>query len=409
MKPEIVLIRAGGKDDGSMSVPWGIISLASFLKKYGYRVKLFDRMSVGRFFNKVAKDALRKEAAYVGISALTTQARDAEFLGKYFKSRGKTVLLGGLHYTISPDEGSKFADHIFRGEGEKSLLNFLENKPESGVIESEPLSDLDDIPLPTKELFDGMYMNRNYFNIITSRGCPYNCSFCLDKKYKFNKLRYHSAGYVLDLLEMLNKTFGLESFFIADDIFTVNRDRALEICAGIKKRALRISLGAFTHAGIDDLEMYKEFKSAGFTSLSIGVESGSDEVLKAMDKQQTVAQAINTVEIIKKAGLKVSSTFMAGNALETEGSLKATLELAKALGVTGWVSYAQPFPGTKLSETALQYGKMIEPDPRKFWNNKIVFLPDGLSKSKLKYYRDKIAIALKAPVSLSAKILNKFY
>lgn len=409
MKPEIILIRAKGRDDAGRCVPWGIINLASYLGKYGHKVRIIDRMSGYCSLDRIMREVSSSNISYIGISAMTTQAADAEFLSKYFKRRGKKVILGGLHYTICPEEGLKFADYVFKGESERSLLGFLENSPKGRVNESEPLLNLDDIPLPQEELFKGIFLNKNYFNIMTSRGCPYNCSFCLNKKYTFNKLRYHCASYIGDLLEMLNTAFGLTSFFIADDIFTINKQRALEICSEIKKRGLKIKLGAFTHAGIDDLELYKEMKDSGFESLSIGVESGADEVLKAMDKQQTVRQTRRTIEIIKKAGLRAGATFMVGNILETEESLKATLELVKGLGVMGWVSYAQPFPGTKLSEICSQYGRIINHNPRTYWNDRMTFIPNGISRFKLKYYRDKIAIALKAPVSLSIKLLNKIY
>ena len=176
---------------------------------------------------------------------------------------------------------------------------------------------------------------------------------------------------------------------------------------GNKKRALKIKLRAFTHSGIDDLELYKEMKDAGFETMILGVESGSDEVLKMMNKQQTVAQVKKTVGIIKKSGLKINVMFMAGNMLETEESLKATLNLARELKLPGWVSYAQPFPGTKFYEDCLQYGKIINNNPAAYWNDKITFIPRGLSRRKLECYHDKIALALNGRVPWIAKIVNK--
>jgi hypothetical protein len=96
---------------------------------------------------------------------------------------------------------------------------------------------------------------------------------------------------------------------------------------------------------------------------------------------------------------------MVGNILETEESLKATLELAKELGLVGWVSYAQPFPGTKFYETCLQYGRLINHNPKTYWNDRIAFIPNGISWFKLKYYRNKIAMALNP---LGRKLINKF-
>jgi len=406
MKTEILLLRAYGKDRGLWSIPWGIIDIASYLKKYGYEAKVMDRTDSPYSINKIKEETKSPNIAYVGISAMTSQSEDAAFLCRHLKKRNKNVILGGLHYSIYPEEGLKIGDYVFKGEGERSLLDFLENGPTQQVYESQPLLDLDEIPLPDEALINKFYLNKENFIIMTSRGCPYNCSFCLDKKYRFDKLRYHSAAYVCDLIEMLNRSFAIENFGIADDIFTINKKRAIEICREIKKRALKIKLRAFTHSGIDDLELYKEMKDAGFETMILGVESGSDEVLKMMNKQQTVAQVKKTVGIIKKSGLEVSPAFMVGNMLETEESLKATLNLARELKLPGWVSYAQPFPGTKFYEDCLQYGKIINNNPAAYWNDKITFIPRGLSRRKLKWYHDKIAIAIKARISLIAKIIN---
>ena len=410
MKPEIILIRASGIDRGLSSIPWGIINIASYLKKYGYGVRVIDRFTP-HFISRVKEEIKGRDIAYVGISALTSQAQDVEFLCRHFNKMKKKIILGGLHYTILPDEGLEIGDYVFRGEGERSLLDFLENGPTGRIYEAKPLLDLDEIPLPTEDMMNKFHLTRESFAIITSRGCPYNCSFCLDKKYRFGKIRYHSPSYVCDLIEMFNKSFRISNFFICDDIFTLNKKRVIEICLEIKKRSLKIKLNCFTHSGIDDLELYREMKDAGFERISLGVESGSDEVLKAMNKQQTVEQLKKTVEIIKKSGLKVNATFIVGNILETEESLKATLELAKKLDPSGgFVSYAQPFPGTKFYETCSQYGRLINHNPKTYWNDRITFLPHGISRLKLKYYRDNISMLLNKGQRFSIrKLINKFY
>ena len=239
MKPEIYLIRAFGQDDGFRCIPWGIVSIASYLKKYGYKVTITDRKEKHCSLHRIMREISGKNIAYVGISAMTSQSEDAAFLCRHLKKRNKNVILGGLHYSIYPEEGLKIGDYVFKGEGERSLLDFLENGPTQQVYESQPLLDLDEIPLPDEALINKFYLNKENFIIMTSRGCPYNCSFCLDKKYRFDKLRYHSAAYVCDLIEMLNRSFAIENFGIADDIFTINKKRAIEICREIKKGRLK--------------------------------------------------------------------------------------------------------------------------------------------------------------------------
>lgn len=409
MKPEILLIRANGKDRGQLCIPWGIVNIASYLKKYGYEARVMNRTMGLRFINRFKKEMKNPNVIYVGISAMTCQARDAEFLCSYIKKVKKKIILGGLHYTILPQEGLKIGDYVFRGESEQSILYFLENGPTSRVYDAKPLLDLDEIPLPDEALINKFYLSRDLFTIMTSRGCPYNCGFCLDKKYRFSKIRYHSAEYVCGLIEMLVHSFDLRNFFIGDDIFTINKKRVFEICHGIKKRGLKIRLDAFTHSGIDDLELYREMKSAGFKSLALGIECGYDEVLRAINKDQTVEQAMKTARIIKKSGLELNPQFMVGNILESEESLKATLGLAKKLHSISAVCYAQPFIGTKFYEVSSRYGKIINNNPKTYWYDKIAFVPIGLSKLKLRYYRNKILIECGVYPHWIKRLLIKIY
>lgn len=407
MKAKIMLIRAFGRDDGFHCLPWGIVDLASYLRKHGYKVIVVDQKEKPYPVKKLAQEILERDITHIGISAMTSQVKDAVFLCEYLKKCKKNIIVGGTHYSIFPEEALKIADFIFKGEAENSLLNFLENGPLAKVYESAPLLDLDDIPLPTQDILSRLYLNRNPFSIMTSRGCSYNCTFCLDKKYRFHKIRHHSAAYICDLMQMIINSFGITDFSIGDDVFTIDKNRVIELCREIRKRALKVSLWAFTHVGIDDLELYREMKDAGFRTVVLGIESGSDEVLRAMNKQQTVEQAKRTVEIIKKSGLRPTATFMVGNILETEESLKATVALAKELRINGWVSYAQPFPGTEFYENCLRYGRLVNNHPQTYWNDRITFVPKGLSKVKLKCYRDRIARVLNPNAPFITRLIKK--
>ena len=407
MNPEIYLIRAYGRDDGFRCIPWGIVSIASYLKKRGYKLLIADRKESGYSLRRITREIRGRDIAYVGVSAMTCQSQDAAFLCGHLKKMNKNIILGGLHYSIYPDEGLKIGDYVFKGEAEQSLLGFLQNGPGAKIYEPRPLLSLDDIPLPDEELMKRLYVNKSNFTIMTSRGCPYACSFCLDRKYRPERIRYHSAPYVCDLIEMMNKSFGVTGVFIGDDVFTINKNRAIEICGEIRKRGLKVTIGCFTHSGIDDLELYQEMKASGFSGVSLGVESGCDEVLKAMNKHQTTAQTKRTIEVIRKSGLLINVMFMVGNILETEDSLRATLELARELRLNGWVSYAQPFAGTTFREDCLKYGRIINNNPAAYWNDRISFVPNGLSTRQLRYYRDKIALTIKAPMNWTTKIISR--
>ncbi|MCM8789441.1 MAG: B12-binding domain-containing radical SAM protein, partial [Candidatus Omnitrophica bacterium] len=319
-KADLVLIRAHGLDDGFKALPFGLLDLSSYLEKFGFVVKIIDRHAHKFSFSQTLRFIEQWNPHYIGISAITCQADDALKLGRYINKRlKKPILYGGLHFTIFPEEGLTIGNIVVRGEGENALLEILNNSVKDIRIHTaKPIDDLDAIPLPKESLIKSLFRKGNSFAILTSRGCPYNCLFCLSKEYRESVLRYHSVEYVLDFIELIKKTLNINVFSILDDIFTINEKRVFEFCDALHRRGLKIKLGCFSRVGIDNLQMYISMKKAGFYNIAIGIESGNDDVLKAIEKNQTVEQARRTIEIIKKAGLSVSATFMLGNITETE-------------------------------------------------------------------------------------------
>lgn len=410
MKPEIILIRAYGRDEGFKALPFCLLDITAYLEKFGFAVEIIDRHNHKTSFRTLLKNIIRWNPRYVGISAMTSQADDALKLGKYIKRHLNLPLIyGGLHFTIFPEEGLDIGNIVVKGEGENALLEILNNAIiGKRTYTAQPIMDLDSIPLPKENLIKTLAWNHNSSSLLTSRGCPYNCSFCLDKKYRDTHMRYHSIEYVLDFIELVKRTLCVNDFFILDDIFTIDEKRVIDFCNGILKRNLNIKLGCFSRSGIDNIEMYKIMKKAGFYNIAIGVESGNNDVLKAVNKQQTVEEVRKTIEIIKKSGLDVSATFMVGNITETEKTIKDTINFAKELSLPGWyVGYAQPYPGSRFYEIAKEYGTLINKNVKSYRNNKISFVPYGLSYSKLKKLHKEFIRALCPKKTLLRRILDK--
>jgi len=407
---DLVLIRAHGLDDGLKTIPFGLLDLASYLEKFGFEVKIIDRHGHKALFSETLKHIKQWNPRYVGISAITSQAEDALKLGRYIKKRFETPLIyGGLHFTVLPEEGLDAGNIVVRGEGENALLEILSNTiKDRKICTAQPIADLDSIPLPKESLIKMLAWGGVSFAILTSRGCPYSCLFCLDKKYRDNRMRYHSVGYVLDFIELIKRTLNINDFSILDDIFTINEERVFEFCNAIQKRNLKIKLDCFSRTGIDNLQMYIAMKKAGFYNIGIGIESGNNDVLKAIDKRQTVQEVRRTIEIIKKAGLNISATFMIGNITETEKTIRDTINFAKELSLWGWhIGYAQPFPGSRFYEIVPRYGTLINKNPKTYWNNKISFLPYGLAPSKLKKLRKEFFRVFNPKKPFLIKVLSK--
>lgn len=384
---DLVLIRAHGRDDGRKALPFGLLSLATYLQKYRFSVEIIDRMKNYQSIAKCAKIINDMSPRMIGISAMSNQYEDAILLGRKLKEVvSAKIIYGGQHFTILPQEGLKFGDAVVRYEGEKILLELckMDNINIKGIFEGQSLSNLDEIPLPSDEMLKDLYQGGE-FCLLTSRGCPFECIFCKNVDY-VRHIKYHSIEYVCDYIEKAVNLLGIKSCFIADDIFTINKDRVIRFCEEIRKRNLKLEFTCFTHANINDFQMYTIMKDAGFHEIQIGVESGNDVLLKTLKKSQTVKECIRTIEIIKKAGLSPIPLFMIGNITETEATIRDTIELAKRLRSIcdyGWFSYAQPFPGTEFYEVATKYGRLINQHPYTYWNTRISFIPNGLTKSKM--------------------------
>lgn len=386
---DLVLIRAHGRDDETKTLPFGLLSIATYLQKYGFSVEIIDRLKNYQSISKCARDIKDMSPRIVGISAMTHQSKDAILLGRKLKEAlSAKIIYGGQHFTALPQEGLRFGDAVIRHEGEKAALEFCEMDSEGikGIFEGESLPNLDDIPLPSDKMLKDLYREGDYFCLLTSRGCNFKCIFCKQTGSSCH-IRYHSVEYICDYLEKVVSLFGIKSCFIQDDIFTSNRRRVIRFCEEIQKRNLKLEFSCFTHSKINDLQMYEIMKAAGFCKIRIGVESGNDSVLKILKKNQTVQDCIETIEIVKKTGLNPIPLFMIGNITETETTIKDTIELARKLISNcdyGWFSYAQPFPGSEFYEIASKYGTLINRDPSTYRSTRISFVPDGLTKYKMK-------------------------
>jgi radical SAM superfamily enzyme YgiQ (UPF0313 family) len=408
-RTDLVLIRARGRDDGFKAVSFALLDITSYLQKHGFKIKVIDRHKDRTPISATLKEISSYNPRYVGISAMTSQAKDALKLGRLLKRRLNTPLIyGGLHFTTLAEEGLDCADIVVRGEGENALLDILKgNVNGRKTYTAEAISDLDSIPLPKEELLRSLNWNSKFFSLLTSRGCPFNCLFCLDKRYRDQGLRFHSVQYTLDLIELVKKTLGIQEFCILDDIFTSNQQRVFAFCKEIEKRGLKITLHCQTHSGIKNIQMYKAMRAAGFKRITIGIESGNDSVLRALNKRQTVAEVKQTIDILQKAGLEPCVLFMIGNITETQETVRDTINLARELSLPGWVSYAQPFPGSRFYEVARDYGRLINKDTTTYYNDGISFIPRGLRRSQMKRLHRELIKILIPPRPLIKRISNR--
>jgi len=366
--------------------------VAAVLEKNGYLVKILDLPVSGFSENSLSTIIRQEKPDVVGVTAMTPTINSAVGIVEKVKECDSniTVVLGGAHATILPEETLKSIpeiDVIVRGEGEQTtleLVKVLEKNPDSlnqvlgitcrerGSVRSNPLgppvSDLDTLPFPAFHLLPiGKYRLHPPFGrqtpvmpIITSRGCPYRCVFC-SKAVFGKKYRSNSPIYIVNEILFLMENFGVKEVKFYDDVFTLDRKRIVALCMQLKERGVDIPWSCETRVNLVDSELLKVMKDTGCYMIDYGVESGNQRVLDSLKKDITLEQTIKAFELTRKAGIEIVAYFMIGSPQETSETIQETVEFAKKLD-PDFVQFSitTPYPATELYSLALEDGQVPE-------------------------------------------------
>ncbi|MFH1780773.1 MAG: radical SAM protein, partial [Candidatus Nealsonbacteria bacterium] len=316
--------------------PLGIAWLAAVLRENGFKdVSIIDSIA-NRYTNEQVLDLLKNSRPdIVGISFGTQIRFNAFDLARLIKKELPAILIvaGGPHATLCPQdtlENISEIDIICRGEGEYSFLNLVKVVAEKGDISAvrgisfrdtsgkiihndpqSPIENLDSLPFPARDLLPmekyeqkTTLSKKRCTNIMSTRGCPYQCVFCSVSRQWGHQIRYRSSKNVVDEIELVLKTYPfLKAIRFFDDVFTMDKNRVLEICRLMSERNLNISWECEARANTIDEEMVLAMKKSGCEFIDLGIESGSDRILKNIKKNITVKQAIEAAKTIKKAGI----------------------------------------------------------------------------------------------------------
>jgi len=367
--------------------PSGLCYIQACLDKAGYKdSKIIDETS----YDEVKKIIKNYRPDVVGISCFTMYRGSSLKLAKMAREikPDVKVILGGPHATFMWEQIMKnfpFVDFIVVGEGEITTLELIRTLDKNtslrnvkGIIfrengelvktESRPfIENLDELPFPSYrdinfEHYAGAkppeyYTNEKKASIISSRGCVFNCNFCSTTQFWTRRWRARSAKNVVDEIEWLYKEHDIKFFTFFDDIFTTNTQRVIEICKEIIKRDLKIKWYAETRVDCISKEMLEWMKKSGCCLVQFGVESGSDKILKSINKKITREQIINAFRLVKEVGMKTETLLMVGNPGETKETIEETkslLDTVKPDIVV--VSVTRVFPSTQLYDLTKQQG-----------------------------------------------------
>jgi len=366
--------------------PLGLLYLARILEKEGHQVVVKDYYkrqfaNYGAVWQDVKSIIEKFQPDVVGINS-TTMNRTCGFkITKAIKKMNPEIkiVLGGVHASSMYKQilENLPVDFIVIKEGEITFPKLIESldkkksfkklkgiafKEKSGVKSTgfgEFITDLDKIPFPKHELCEDTIRKTKTANMITSRGCPYGCSFCSTSAYWGRKWRARSAKNVVDEIEYLvNKFPYIKKIIFQDDTFVLDNQRVIDICNLILKRGIKIKWWCAARVDRISEEMLVKMKAAGCEDISYGVESGSEKMIKIIDKKITKEQIKRTIALTNKVGIRYHVFLMVGNPGETWETVKETVKFLKELKgceVTS-VSKLQLYPNTKSYEIAKNQG-----------------------------------------------------
>lgn len=360
----------------------GLAYLAACLQADGHKTRIIDEVA-GQDVDK-GLDDFRPDLA--GISFMTMYAPRAYALAdRIRKQRGLTVVLGGAHPTALPDEAIEHADCVVRGEAELVLPKLLTHGRIEGVIDQEPPRDLDALPLPARGQLDLDFyaaadealagFSYRTLGVITSRGCPFDCTFCINSK-RDARLRFHSADRVIEEIRYLVDHHKIESVAFYDELMATDTGRFKAICEKMIAEKLDwLRWECQMHARTVKPDVLALMKQAGCIQVAIGFESGSQTMLDRIQKHVTIEQNIEAACRVREASLRLRGCFIIGIPGETREDIEKTQEFIKSAKVD-FVSihYLTPYPGTalfdelssKIAASGIPWDRFTTGDPGTF-------------------------------------------
>ncbi len=359
--------------------PLGVCYVAAAFEEAGAEVRIFDFVVSEYSYNRLKAWMDEFSPDVVGTTSVTMNFSHAARILCQAKKISPSVvtMMGGPHVSFYAQETLRQypgIDMIVIGEGEKTVSEIVPGIPDRNAWNEVPglvfrndgdivstgkrefIEDLNSLPFPARHLLSlSRYKALGFpVSIITSRGCPNQCIFCLGRRMVGRKVRYRDPGLVVDEIEHLIK-LGFHRINLADDLFTSNKRCVAMVCDEIATRGLRFEWTAFSRVNTIDEETVRMMKEAGCDCISFGIESGNPQMLRRIRKGITLEQARNAVAICKKVGIMAHASFMVGLPGETHEMLRETERFAKSLNIVHGYHFLAPFPGTVVREQIDDY------------------------------------------------------
>ncbi len=397
-------------------IPLGIAYLGAVAEKIGHQVSVIDcqaeKLNHETFRNRIAQTP----SDFIGVTATTLLYKSAMQILTIAKEAQPSAItaLGGSHGTFWDENALKeypSLDIVVRGEGESTIVD-LAGKLESHAGISNVLGityrdgdkirrnrdrpyikDLDSIPFPAHHLMSLQNLRHNgklLIPLVSSRGCVYWCDFCSTVRMFGRGYRWRSAQNVVDEMQFVHEKYGVDQVTFYDDAFSVDRNRVLQICKELHNRKLELIWDCGTRVDMVDRELMQTMRKAGCIAVWMGVESGSETVLKAMNKSIKLDQTRKAFKTAHEVGLMTIANVVLGFPGETEQTAKETIRFVQQLNPEDVGFYvATPYPGTPMYEQVIKNGWLRVTDFDRYDTAGPTFETPQLSMQKLAELRGK--------------------
>lgn len=369
---------------GVIAPPLGIAYMAGVLQENNIDVEILDASAEDMDFKDVEKELLKRKPDLVALTALTPTIGRALETAQVVKETlpDSIVVMGGYHPTFNFIETleDENVDIVIRGEGEYIMLNLvqaLENQSSlhdvKGIVfedknskeivvnpEAPLIQDLDELPFPALNLlpmdkYRLLDMDTHMTTMITTRGCPMQCSFCSSAAMHGKKIRERSVENIVDEIEYLKTNYDIDTIAFMDDTFTLKKRKVMAICDEILKRNIEIMWGCTSRVDTLDEKLLKKMKEAGCITIFIGVESADQQQLDNMCKNTTIAKIENAFKIARKLKIRTIASVALGMPGDTKEIMNKTVNFVHKLKPNYAIySLATPYPGTRFYKEAFE-------------------------------------------------------
>ncbi|MBW2606230.1 MAG: radical SAM protein [Deltaproteobacteria bacterium] len=367
------------RSDKFLQYPIFLAYSAAQLKAAGHNVSYIDSV-IQDFDMKQTLAEARKEKPDTIFMETTTPSIEADYvaLTALKDATGAKIMVGGPHATYFHNKVLKDCpaiDIVIRHEFDTKIAGVVSNLDKlqkvNGITfrigdeiidngDGEVCEELDTVPFPDRYTIpwqwylEAWYSRQPFMNMMTSRGCPYHCTFCLWPQIMYgHKQRFRNLDNVFAEIKQLIDLYGIREINIDDGTFTTNKRRVIEFCRRLRKEKIRLIWTCNGRVDTLDDEMLAEMKKSGCKMIRLGVESGSQEVLDRIRKGLTLAQIEKGVKRVKKSGIQALGGFMFGFPYDSRKSVEQTIAFAKKLSPDQvQFSINMCYPGTSLYEYA---------------------------------------------------------